>query len=77
MCVGRDNGPDGGIRAWTQRRGGRVVATWRQRRPTKYRWTHGSHVRLQWEKPGNHLTTCYSFVTIKKSCVTNLKLGHA
>lgn len=52
MCVGWDDGPDGGIRARTQGRSGRVVETWCQRRPTKYRRAHGSHVRLQREKPG-------------------------
>lgn len=53
MCVGWDDGPDGGIRARTQGRSGRVVETWCQRRPTKYGRAHGSHVRLQREKPGN------------------------
>lgn len=53
MRVGWDDGPDGGIRARTQGRSGRVVETWCQCRPTKCGRPHGSHVRLQREKPGD------------------------
>lgn len=57
MCVGWDDGPDGGIRTGTQGRSGRVVETWCQRRPAKCGRTHGTHVRLQREKPGDNLAS--------------------